>query len=110
MQANKKFDVDFDAVLEAALPHLQTRNNEVHTRISRDFAERLLAEEGGNPEVAIPAIVLHDIGWSRVPEDRQLTACGPNVQDPELTKVHEREGARMAGEVLSPAVRVNGQH
>lgn len=91
----------FEPVLAAALPYLQTRHNEIHTRKSRDFAERLLDEEGGNPEVVIPAIVLHDIGWSRVPEDRQLTACGPNVQDPELTKVHEREGARLAGAVLA---------
>ena len=59
----------------------------------------------------IPAIILHDIGWSLVPEDRQLTACGPNVQDPELTKVHEQEGARMAGEILAglgwPQARVD---
>jgi len=94
-------DADFEPVLAAALPYLQTRHNEVHTRISREFAERLLAEEGGEPEVVIPAIVLHDIGWSQVPEDRQLAAFGPNVQDPELTKVHEREGARMAGEILA---------
>ncbi|MDF1554539.1 MAG: HD domain-containing protein [Deferrisomatales bacterium] len=91
----------FEPVLAAALPYLQTRHNDVHTRISREFAERLLAEEGGNPQVVIPAILLHDIGWSRVPEDRQLAAFGPNVQDPELTKVHEREGAGMAGEILA---------
>ena len=89
----------FEPVLAAALPYLQTRHNEVHTRISREFAERLLAEEGGNPQVVIPAILLHDIGWSRVPEARQLAAFGPNVQDPELTKVHEREGAGMAARV-----------
>ena len=35
----------FEPVLAAALPYLQTRHNEVHTRISREFAERLLAIE-----------------------------------------------------------------
>lgn len=91
----------FDTVLSAALPYLQTRQNEIHTRISKAFAERLLAVEGGRPEVVIPAIILHDIGWWRVPEDRQLLAFGPKVKDPELTKVHEREGARMAREILT---------
>jgi HD superfamily phosphodiesterase len=79
---------------------LQTRHNEVHTRISWDFAGRLLRAEGGDPAVVLPAILLHDIGWSRVPEDEQLLAFGPNVKDPELTKVHERAGAAMAGEIL----------
>lgn len=101
----------FDAVLSAALPYLQTRQNELHTRISRAFAERLLAAEGGRPEIVIPAILLHDIGWSRVPEDRQLLAFGPKVKDPELTKVHEREGAVLAREILAglgwPEARVD---
>jgi HD superfamily phosphodiesterase len=91
----------FDEVLARALPHLQTRHNEVHTRISREFAERLLAAEGGDPGVVIPAILLHDIGWSRVPEEQQLSAFGPSPKNPELTQVHEREGARMAGEILA---------
>ncbi|MDF1551777.1 MAG: universal stress protein [Deferrisomatales bacterium] len=91
----------FEEILVQALPHLQTRHNEIHTRISREFADRLPAREAGNPDVAIPAILLHDIGWCRVPGEQQLAAFGPNVKDPELTKVHEREGAQMAGEILS---------
>ncbi len=88
-------------ILELALPHLQTRHNEVHTLASLGFALRLLEREPGDPDVVIPAIVLHDIGWSRVPEDLQLTAFGPRVQNPELQKVHEREGARMAERILA---------
>ena len=88
-------------VLERALPHLQTRHNEVHTRTSLGFALRLLEREPGDPDVVIPGILLHDIGWSRVPEELQLTAFGPRVQNPELQKVHEREGARMAEGILA---------
>ena len=91
----------FGEVLDRALPHLQTRHNEIHTRISWEFAVRLLAAEGGDPEIVVPAILLHDVGWSRVPEEQQLSAFGPNVENPELTKVHEREGARMAEEILA---------
>lgn len=91
----------YERIFERALPYLQTRHNEEHTRISWEFGARLLRHEGGDPHVVIPAILLHDIGWSQVPEELQLTAFGPNVKDPELRAVHEREGARMAAEVLS---------
>ncbi|MBI5017616.1 MAG: HD domain-containing protein [Deltaproteobacteria bacterium] len=87
-------------VFERARPYLRTRHNEAHTVISHGFALRLLAEETGDPDVVRPAILLHDVGWSRVPEDRQLSAFGPSPTDPELTRVHEREGAAMAAEIL----------
>lgn len=87
-------------IFERARPHLQTRHNDAHTAISYEFAVRLLAEEPGQEDVVLPAILLHDVGWSRVPEERQLSAFGPNPTDPELTRVHEREGAFMAAEIL----------
>ncbi len=90
----------FEQVFGCARPFLQTRHNEIHTRVSWGFALQLLECEGGRAEVVIPAVVLHDVGWSRVPEDRQLTAFGPVVKDPELTKVHEREGAAIAEGIL----------
>jgi HD superfamily phosphodiesterase len=93
-------DPVYAAIYQRARPHLQTRHNEAHTEVSYGFALRLLAEEEGDPAVVIPAILLHDVGWSKVPEDRQLAAFGPNVQEPELTRVHEREGAAMAAGIL----------
>jgi HD superfamily phosphodiesterase len=100
MQQDTSSHEAFTTVFARALPYLQTRHNELHTRISLDFAKRLLAAEGGDPRIVIPAILLHDIGWSKVPEAQQLLAFGPNVKDPDLTRVHEREGARMAEEIL----------
>ncbi len=90
----------YGEIFAAALPYLQTRHNEVHTLVSYGFGLRLLAGEGGDPDVVIPAILLHDVGWSQVPEERQLAAFGPNVSAPELTRLHEEEGARIAGEIL----------
>ena len=57
--------------------------------------------EGGDPAVVVPAILLHDVGWSTVPEDMQLQAFGPKVKEPELTRRHEIEGARIARTILS---------
>lgn len=83
-----------------ALPYLQTRHNVVHVRCCYAFALELLAEEGGDPDVVIPAILLHDVGWSRIPEERQLSAFGPRATRPDLTRLHEIEGASIAGEIL----------
>ena len=87
-------------MLERARPYLQTRHNEVHTLVSLGFALEILRREPGDPGVVIPAILLHDVGWSAVPEHLQITAFGPRVRNPGLQKVHEREGARIAGRIL----------
>ncbi len=87
-------------IYQKAERFLQIRHNAVHTRISYHFALKLLKEEGGDPEVVIPAIVLHDIGYSKIPEDELRFAFGQNVTKPELQKLHEVEGARLAGEIL----------
>lgn len=86
-------------VFNLARPYLDTRDNEVHTIISYGYAHSLLAQ-GGDPEVVLPAILLHDIGWSFVPSEKHLTAIGPNATDPDLRFIHEREGARVAADLL----------
>lgn len=87
-------------IFERARPCLQTRDNERHTRIAYGYVLRLL-EAGGAPDVAIPAILLHDIGWSRVPDALHLAAIGPKATNPEIRDIHEREGARMAEQILA---------
>lgn len=90
-------------LFDLARPFLDTRENEQHTRIAYEFAERLLREEGGDPEVVLPAIILHDVGWKCVPEDLQITAFGPGEKDMDLNRVHEVEGARIAEDLLNRA-------
>lgn len=96
-----EWDFSSDVLMGRALPYLKTRHNDVHTRICLEFALKLMEKEGGRAEVVIPAIILHDVGWSAVPEDEQLKAFGPDVGQTELTKVHEREGARIASSILA---------
>jgi len=65
-----------------------------------EFAHALLRSEGGDEDIVIPAMILHDIGWKRVPEHLQLNAFGPKADAPEINRIHEREGASIAAAIL----------
>jgi HD superfamily phosphodiesterase len=90
----------YQKIFERAEPFLRTRKNLIHTKIALRYAVKLLKSEKGDEAVVIPAIILHDVGWSVVPENLHLTAFGPNRTNPELTKVHEVEGAKIARSIL----------
>ena len=84
-----------------ALPYLDTRSNDIHAFYSYRFAQRLVAlHDDAEAEVVLPAVILHDIGWSTVPADKILESFGPNMRYPKLRRQHEVEGARLAREIL----------
>ncbi len=87
-------------IFNLAGPYLDTRDNDIHTRIAHSFALKLLEAEGGDEKVVIPAVLLHDLGWKMVPENLQLKAFGPGKRDMEINRIHEVEGAKIAREIL----------
>lgn len=87
-------------IWELAKPHLNTRSNDLHTKVSTELAIRLLKGEGGDEDIVIPAILLHDTGWICISEEDQLKAYGPHANAPEVTLRHEKEGAKIADEIL----------
>jgi HD superfamily phosphodiesterase len=86
-------------IYQRAKPFLNTRANEPHTKVSYRYSLRLLRAEGGDPEIVIPATLLHDIGWKMIPEEDHLKMFGPGL-DKKLQRIHERKGARMAAQIL----------
>jgi hypothetical protein len=44
----------------------------LHTKYVVMAMEALLNKEQGNPDILIPAAILHDVGWSEVPQELQL--------------------------------------
>ena len=90
----------FDEIWRRAKPYLNTRKNDIHTEISVRFAEMLLEKEGGDENVVMPAIILHDVGWIKVPEDEQHMGFGPEIQSPRVVKKHELEGVEIAKGIL----------
>jgi HD superfamily phosphodiesterase len=89
-----------ESLWRLAEPFLNTRANDIHTPIAVRFAHELLRREGGDESIVIPAMILHDVGWERVPEHLQLSAFGPKANAPEINRIHEREGAAIAEEIL----------
>lgn len=90
----------YQAIFELARSYLDTRGNLEHTEGSLAFAWRLLDAEGGDPDVVIPGVILHDVGWSQVREDEQLLAFGPAPTRPDLNYRHEERGAEIAATIL----------
>lgn len=89
-------------IWELAKPHLAVRSNDVHTLYSYALARALVQLiPQADPEVVLPAILLHDTGWSRVAPDEVLEAIAPDGGRRDLVLAHEREGAAIAAEVLA---------
>ena len=91
---------EYVRIYERARPFLQTRLNDFHTRVATQIAVELLRCDGGDARVAVPAMILHDVGWSEIPEELQRTAFGPGSTNAELNREHEVAGVRLAGEIL----------
>lgn len=93
---------DDDAVWRGAAPHLAVRNNDSHTLYAYGLARALLARiPRADGAIVRPAILLHDTGWSTVPDAQILEAIAPGGGRPDLIRHHEVEGARIAREVLT---------
>jgi hypothetical protein len=85
-----------------AAPYLRVRNNDSHSLYAFGLAASLVpfyAE--ADPAVVLPAILLHDTGWSCVPPDEVLSAIAPGGGRADLVRLHEKEGARIAGDILA---------
>lgn len=95
------FRAEDDAVWRLAVPHLHVRSNDAHTAYSYGLAKALCdLHPDADRDVVLPAIILHDTGWSRVPEDEVLEAIRPGGGRTDLVLLHEKEGAAIARDVL----------
>jgi HD superfamily phosphohydrolase YqeK len=91
----------YEDIFKRAARYLSTRKNDIHVQVAYEFACRLLAlYPDADEDIVLPAIILHDVGWNMVPEEKLLEAFGPNMKDKESHRLHEVEGARIAKEIL----------
>ena len=93
----------FKQIWELALPYQDTREDTGHAETSLKYARRLLALEKGNADVIIPAIILHDIGYSQLPEERRMQIFDRDARDEERRGVqyeHQVESVKLAIKIL----------
>lgn len=92
------------AIWDRAAPYLKVRDNDAHTLYAFGLAVALLdAHPEADAAVVLPAIMLHDVGWSQVPPSGVLQAIAPGGGRPDLVLLHEKEGARLAAGILAEA-------
>ena len=92
-----------DRLFQEVEPYLAVRGDMAHTQVSHEYALILLEQEGGNEKIVEPAIILHDIGWSRLDPQEISIAFGVLAEGEEadrLNRIHELEGASIAGQIL----------
>lgn len=90
------------ALWQAARPWLDVRSNDVHTLIAWRLAGTLLSLRPGADEAVVrPAIILHDTGWKKMPQEKLALAVGPNAQFPELQRDHELAGVEIGADILT---------
>ena len=86
---------------EDAKAFLDVRNNDEHTLVAYGLARALLAEiPEAEESVVLPAILLHDVGWKRIPPDLLLDAIGRRPTRRDLVRDHEIHGVEIAREIL----------
>jgi hypothetical protein len=93
-------------IWKLATPYLQTRDNDAHTLYSYGIARQLLHHiPDAHEHIVLPAIILHDTGWSTVDEYDAFQAIAPDRDGSYDWAVfqHEKEGARIAREILTEA-------
>jgi len=85
-----------------ALPFQDKRDDTGHAEFVAYFTLNLLESVAAKREIAIPAAILHDIGWSQLSAEEMAQFYLPNWRDfePKLRAKHQEEGVKLARRLL----------
>ena len=93
----------FNEIWKLALPYQDQRDDPGHAKITLKYAQELLLREKGNEDVIIPAIILHDIGWSQLIKGRRILVFAKSAREEDKLEVqleHQNESVRLAAGIL----------
>ncbi len=95
-------------IWELSEPFQDKRDDEGHTRVVTQYAAVLLESfPDADPNVVIPAAILHDVGWSQLTPEERLGVIDGTLTKEQSRKFryeHQIQGAKLAIEILA---RVN---
>ncbi len=93
----------FNQIWELALPYQDKRDDSGHAATSLKYARQLVELENGNEDVIIPAIILHDVGWSQLVKERRMLIFDKDTSKEvkrEIQLEHQNKGVKLADEIL----------
>jgi hypothetical protein len=82
------------------LKEIQKKNYLIHTQAVARAMEEIIAGEGGDPDLLIPAALLHDIGWVKVSLDLQLAKDPDNEHQAQVE--HIKQAPPLIRKILKP--------
>ena len=94
----------FEKIWETALPYQDQRDDDGHARITLKYAKELIKLEDGNEDIVIPAIILHDIGYSQIPRERRMLIFDKDAKKEDREAVrdeHQTESVILGGKILN---------
>jgi HD superfamily phosphodiesterase len=71
-----------------------------HTLRALNFGRYLLQREAADEDIVIPALYLHDIGWSQIDFSDFVQASPARKKDTASLALHMQHGAELADEIL----------
>jgi hypothetical protein len=93
----------FEKIWETALPYQDQRDDDGHARITLKYAKELVKLEGGNADIVIPAIILHDVGYSQIPRERRMLIFDKDAKKKDREAVrneHQEESVKLGEKIL----------
>lgn len=96
----------FEKIRELAAPYQDKRDDEGHAEVTLSYALKLVELEGGNEDIVIPAIILHDIGYSQIPRKRRMLIFDKKATRKERDGIryeHQEESVKLAKDILGEA-------
>lgn len=93
----------YNKIWDLALPYQDKRDDKGHAETVLKYAFELLGNGKANEKVVIPAAILHDIGWSRVPKEESMKIFGDKFSKEDKLRAreaHQEAGVEMAKEIL----------
>jgi len=81
----------YKAIWEQVKPLIvkaKRKNFILHTQMVIKAMEEIISGEGGDPNILIPAAILHDVGWPEVSEKLQLANDRERFVSNGLTTLH----------------------
>ena len=93
----------FEKIWETALPYQDQRNDDGHARITLKYAKELVKLEDGNEDIVIPAIILHDVGYSQILRERRMLIFDKDARNEEREAVrykHQAQSVKLGEKIL----------